>query len=71
MTNSPRAGDLHSRDLQGHKNNGEGAWLAIERLEGCKAARPERHVMNTLKTEQVVLHCRQHKTGNTWPCGKT
>ena len=20
---------------QGHKNNGEGAWLALERLEGC------------------------------------
>ena len=29
---------------QGHKNNGEGAWLALERLEGCVAFNVERQV---------------------------
>ena len=26
---------------QGHKNNGEGAWLALERLEGCVESSPQ------------------------------
>ena len=29
---------------QGHKNNGEGAWLALERLEGCVESSPQRQV---------------------------
>jgi len=29
---------------QGHKNNGEGAWLALERLEGCIESSPQRQV---------------------------
>ena len=29
---------------QGHKNNGEGAWLALERLEACVETRPQRQI---------------------------
>ena len=29
---------------QGHKNNGEGAWLALERLEGCVDLSQQRQV---------------------------
>ena len=29
---------------QGHKNNGEGAWLALERLEGCVDSSQQRQV---------------------------
>ena len=29
---------------QGHKNNGEGAWLALERLESCVESSPQKQV---------------------------
>jgi N-acetylneuraminate synthase len=29
---------------QGHKNNGEGAWLALEHLESCIESSPQRQV---------------------------
>ena len=37
---------------QGHKNNGEGAWLALERLENCLRTNMKEKAKNASKKEK-------------------